>query len=150
MFLDDGEDRVELTLYNDAYQNYRHLIEEHAIRVVRGRIRFDDFIDGWRVTVSAVKDIDRVVEQQASQLVIQWLARESEGLDPEALKNILEPHRPGRCRVSLNYQNADARVSVPLSDDWRVRPSGELRDKLAEIVGLQAFKFDYEKEHTNH
>ena len=149
MFLDDGEDRVELTLYNDAYQNYRHLIEEHAIRVVRGRIRFDDFIDGWRVTVSAVKDIDRVVEQQASQLVIQWLARESEGLDPEALKNILEPHRPGRCRVSLNYQNADARVSVPLSDDWRVRPSGELRDKLAEIVGLQAFKFDYEKEHTN-
>lgn len=150
MFLDDGEDRVELTLYNDAYQNYRHLIEEHAIRVVRGRIRFDGFIDGWRVTVSAVKDIDRVVEQQASQLVIQWLARESEGLDPEALKNILEPHRPGRCRVSLNYQNADARVSVPLSDDWRVRPSGELRDKLAEIVGLQAFKFDYEKEHTNH
>ncbi|MDP6436630.1 MAG: DNA polymerase III subunit alpha [Gammaproteobacteria bacterium] len=150
MFLDDGDDRVELTVYSDAYQSYRHLIEEHAIRVIRGRIRFDDFIDGWRVTVSAVKDIDRVVEQQASQLVIKWLAQESEGLDPAALKNILEPHRPGRCKVSLNYQNADAWVPVPLSDDWRVRPSGELRDKLAEIVGLHAFKFDYEKEHPSH
>jgi DNA polymerase-3 subunit alpha len=150
MFLDDGDERLELTMYNEAYQQYRHLIEEHVIRVVSGKLRFDEFIDGWRLSVKTVKDIDRVVEQRASQLIIHWLARETEGLDSNALKSILEPHRPGRCRVSLDFQSADAKVPVVLPDDWRVRPSGELRDKLAEIIGLHAFKFGYEKERSGY
>jgi DNA polymerase-3 subunit alpha len=145
MFLDDGIGRIELTMFSEAFQEYRHLIEEHALRVVSGKIRYDDFIGGWRLSVKDIKDIDRVIEQRASSLTIHWLTAEASGMNSDALRDILAPFRPGRCDVELYYRNADAQARLPLGGDWRVRPSGELRDKLAETVGLDAFRFDYEK-----
>jgi hypothetical protein len=38
---------------------------------------------------------------------------------------------------------------VQLGGAWRVRPSGELREKLAETIGIHAFKFGYEKQLSN-
>jgi DNA polymerase-3 subunit alpha len=145
MFLDDGHDRIELTMFSEAYQEYRQLLEEHVSRVVSGKIRFDDFIDGWRVAVTEVKDIDRVVEQKASRLVIHWLGQEGSALDTQQLRGILEPFRPGRCDVSLHYRNGDAEARLQLDSAWRVRPSGELRERLAETIGVHAFRFGYEK-----
>jgi DNA polymerase-3 subunit alpha len=144
MFLDDGQDRIELTMFSEAYHEYRHLIEEHGLRVVSGKIRYDDFIGGWRLAVKDIKDIDRVIEQRASHLTIRWLSSE----DPSALREILTPFRPGRCDVAVSFIKNDALGKISLSDDWRVRPSGELRDKLAETVGIHAFKFNYEKRST--
>jgi DNA polymerase-3 subunit alpha len=145
MFLDDGHERVELAMFSETYQEYRHLLEEHACRIVSGKIRFDEFIDGWRVAVKEVKDIDRVIEQKASKLVIHWLARQDSEIDSQELRRILEPFRPGRCDVSLFYRSQDAQAKVRLGGAWRVRPSGELREKLAEVIGIQSFKFGYEK-----
>jgi len=145
MFLDDGHDRIELTMFSEAYQEYRQLLDEHVSRVVCGKIRFDEFIDGWRVAVSEVKDIDRVVEQKASRLVIHWLGDDSGNLDTQELRSILEPFRPGRCDVSLHYRNGNAQARLQLDSAWRVRPSGALREKLAETIGVQAFRFGYEK-----
>jgi len=144
MFLDDGQDRIELTMFSEAFQKFRHLIEEHGLRVVSGKIRYDDFIGGWRLAVKDIKDIDRVIEQRVSHLTIRWLSSE----DPSALREILTPFRPGRCDVAVNFIKNDAFGKITLSDDWRVRPSGELRDKLAETVGIHAFKFNYEKRST--
>lgn len=145
MTLDDGRDRVELTMFSEAYHEYRHLLEEHAGRIVSGKIRYDDFIDGWRVAVNEVKDIDRVIEQKASRLVIHWLARDSNGLDANSLREILEPFRPGRCAVSLFYRNGNAQARLQFDGAWRVRPSGELREKLAETIGINSFRFGYGK-----
>ena len=145
MFLDDGEERVELTLFTEAFQEYRHLLENHAIRVVTGKLRFDEFIDGWRLAVQTVRDIDRVIEQRASRLVIHWLAKKSEELSPGKLRALLEPYRPGRCDVALYYTGDEAAARVLLGADWSVRPSGDLRDKLAETVGVESFRFSYEK-----
>jgi DNA polymerase-3 subunit alpha len=132
-------------MFAEGFQEYRHLIEEHAIRVISGKIRYDDFIGGWRVQVKTVKDIDRVIEQRASHLTIHWMDAEKSGISSDGLRELLAPFRPGRCAVELWYSNADAQARLPLGGDWQVRPSGELRDKLAESVGIHAFKFDYEK-----
>jgi DNA polymerase-3 subunit alpha len=136
-------------MFSEAYQEYRHLLEEHACRIISGKIRFDEFIDGWRVSVKEVKDIDRVIEQKASKLVIHWLARDGAEINSKELRTILEPFRPGRCDVSLFYRSQDAQAKVQLGGAWRVRPSGELREKLAETIGIHAFKFGYEKQLSN-
>jgi hypothetical protein len=116
-----------------------------VIRVVEGKLRFDEFIDGWRLAVKTVRDIDRVIEQRASRLVIHWLAGQSDDLSPTELRALLEPYRPGRCDVALYYTSDDAAAHVVLGEDWSVRPSGDLRDKLAETVGVDAFRFSYDK-----
>lgn len=142
MYLDDGQERVELSLFSETYQGFRHLLEEHAIRVVSGKLRFDDFIDGWRLQVKDVRDIDRIIEQRATRLTIHWLAGAGT-LDSESLQALLEPHRPGRCNVALIYTTDAAQARLELGEQWRIRPSGELRDRLSELVGVSAFRFDY-------
>jgi len=144
MYLDDGHDRVEMGIYQEGFQAYKHLLEERAIRVVSGKIRFEEFIDGWRLQVSEVKDIDRLVEHRATALVIHWLERDMGELNVDLLRSLLEPHRPGRCEVKLVYSGIKASAQLEFGDAWRVRPSGELRDKLAEILGIDAFRFDYQ------
>jgi DNA polymerase-3 subunit alpha len=144
MYLDDGHDRVEMGIYQEGFQAYKHLLEERAIRVVSGKIRFEEFIDGWRLQVSEVKDIDRLVEHRATSLVIHWLERDMGELNVDLLRSLLEPHRTGRCEVKLVYTGNKASAQLEFGDAWRVRPSGELRDKLAEILGIDAFRFDYQ------
>ncbi len=144
MFLDDGTGRLEITLFRESYQRFRHLIGSQAVRVVSGTLRHDDFIDGWRLNVRDIEDIDRVIERKASQLVIHWLANGETDLDAEILHAILEPFRPGQCDVSLYYATPSAEARLQLGADWSVRPSRALRDRLSEAIGVKSFRFIYQ------
>ena len=144
MFLDDGTGRLEITLFRESYQRFRHLIGSQAVRVVSGTLRHDDFIDDWRLNVRDIEDIDRVIERKASQLVIHWLANGDTDLDAEILQGILEPFRPGQCDVSLYYATPSAEARLQLSAEWSVRPSRALRDRLSEAIGVKSFRFIYQ------
>ncbi|MEE4185265.1 MAG: DNA polymerase III subunit alpha, partial [Gammaproteobacteria bacterium] len=145
MYLDDGQERVELALYAEQYQAFRHLLDERSIRVVTGKLRYEAFIDGWRLAVKTVQDIDRLIEQRARGLEIHWLANNRSVLSVEMLRELLAPYRPGRCNVAVVYTSREAQARLTLGEEWRVRPSAELRERLAEAVGMQAFRFDYQE-----
>jgi DNA polymerase-3 subunit alpha len=141
--LDDGESQIEVTLFQEAYERFRHLLTANTIVVISGSLKFDDFIDGWRVTAKEVTDIDRVIESRRPNLIIRWREDVNGALDPGHLKHILEPFRPGSCGISLFYARDDAQARLRLGADWSVRPSRELREQLSEIVGLDGFRFIY-------
>jgi DNA polymerase-3 subunit alpha len=141
MELDDGEQRLEVSLFQEAYDRYRHLLTPESIVVIAGKIRYDDFIDGWRLNAKEVTDVDRVVESRADRLIIRWREDLNGQLDAGRLKAILEPYRPGRCEISLFYLRTDAQARVRLGEEWGVRPSRELREQLACIVGIDGYRF---------
>jgi len=141
--LDDGEQRLEVTLYQETYDRYRHLLTPESIVVISGKLRFDAFIDAWRLTGNEVIDIDRAVEARADNLIICWREDLRGKLEPGALKSILEPYRPGHCAISLFYLHGGAQARLKLGADWSVRPSRELRDQLAQIVGDDGYRFIY-------
>ena len=145
--LDDGINRIEVTLYQEVYDQFRHLLSAHAIVVVSGKLRFDDFIDDWRLTAKEICDIDKLIERHATNLVIRWQpignSRGNGGLDADQLKQVLEPYRPGACDISLFFRRDNAQARVRLGEEWSVRPSRELRERLAEIVGHDGFRFIY-------
>ncbi|MGI9309509.1 MAG: DNA polymerase III subunit alpha, partial [Gammaproteobacteria bacterium] len=147
MILDDGQARIELALYQETFQRYRHMLENRAIRLFRGKLRFEEFIDGWRLTVSEVLDIDREIENKASRLVIHWLQKDTR-LNPGKLAEILEPFRPGRCNVALYYASADGEARLKLGEDWTVRPTRALRDLLSKSIGVGSFRFMYNQDRT--
>ena len=141
--LDDGEARIEVNLFQEAFERFRHLLTAHEIVVISGSVKFDEFIDGWRVTAKEVSDIDRVVESKAPNLIIRWREDINGQLDAGRLKHVLEPFRPGPCDISLFYARSDAQARVRLGENWSVRPSRELREQLSELVGLDGFCFIY-------
>ncbi|RPH54959.1 MAG: DNA polymerase III subunit alpha, partial [Lysobacterales bacterium] len=51
--LDDRSGRLEASMFEDVWQQYRSLISKSAILIVEGSLRFDEYIEGWRLTANA-------------------------------------------------------------------------------------------------
>ena len=140
--LDDDSERIEVTLFEDVYREYRHLIADDAIVVVEGQLRYDDFINGWRVTAKKVEDVDATIERTLRRLVIEWDAPGDDAF-VSRLRDILAPYRNGACEVCIRYQGEAARGVLRLGEAWRVRPVAELRQNLAKFAGEDRLSFQY-------
>jgi len=133
--LDDDTARMEVSLFSEAFQEFRHLLVKDEIVVVTGGMRYDDFIGGWTINVKNVLHIDRVIESRAKSMVLSLAPNgKSENL-LEQLHDLLLPFRKGNCDVSVRYIGDRAAARLSLGPEWSVRPSRELRDKLTELLG---------------
>jgi DNA polymerase-3 subunit alpha len=147
--IDDGTALIEASLFPETYERCRHLLGSHAVIVTTGQLRWDSFIDGWRIQVRDVADIDRVIEERASRLLIRWHRQPGRALDARALKSVLDPFRPGNCGIWVCYAGASAEARLELGGEWRVRPSRELRERLADLVGSDGYRFVYDPGQTS-
>ena len=133
--LDDDTARMEVSLFSEAFQEFRHLLVKDEIVVVTGGLRYDDFIGSWTVNVKNVLHIDRVIESRAKSMVLS-LAPNGQGENLLVkLHDLLLPFREGNCDVSVRYVGESAAARLSLGSEWAVRPSRELRDKLTELLG---------------
>ena len=143
--LDDRSGRIEVTLFDELYQQYRALIARDAILLVEGNLRFDDFVDDWRIAAKRIIDVAQAREQYARRLVLRWPA----GVNGDgsrlisALEQALRPSRGGQCAVAIRYAGEDAAANVLLGEDWRVRPSEDLIERLGKIVGRDGVEVVY-------
>ena len=58
-------------------------------------------------------------------------------------REAVEKFEAGRFDISLFFRRDNAQARVRLVNDWSVRPSRELRERLSEIVGHEGFRFIY-------
>ncbi|WP_405234610.1 DNA polymerase III subunit alpha [Lentisalinibacter salinarum] len=162
--LDDDTGRIETSLFSEAFMENRHLLVKDRIIVVEGRMRYDEFIDGWTVVAKTVRDIDRVIEERARHLVLSLDVNGSGREVLNSLHEILLPYRsspgngpgddPGngaaggrggraRCDVAVQYVGSDATVRLNLGEDWCIRPTRDLRDKLEDLLGRGGVRLVY-------
>jgi DNA polymerase-3 subunit alpha len=140
--LDDRSGRLEASMFEDVWQQYRTLISKSAILIVEGSLRFDEYIEGWRLTAKRVFDIDQARELHARRLVLRW----PEGADRTFIKTLeqtLRPFRGGRCAVAVRYQSSAARAELVLSEEWSVKPTRELTERLAQLCGNDGVRLLY-------
>jgi DNA polymerase-3 subunit alpha len=143
--LDDRSGRIEVTLFDDVLQQYRSLIERDAILVVDGSLRWDEFIEDWRLTAKRILDLDQAREQYARRLVLRWpRGRNGEASTVvSAIEQALRPSRGGRCTVGIRCHRSDASAVVELGEEWTVRPSRELMERLGRILGRDGVELQY-------
>jgi DNA polymerase-3 subunit alpha len=128
--LDDNTGRLEVSLFSEAFQEFRHLLGKDEIIVVSGALRYDDFVGGWQVNAKLIRHIDRVIEQRAKSMILN-LSPNGHGEQLLArLHDVLLPYREGSCDIAVQYTGSDASARLNLGKEWSVRPSRELRDKL--------------------
>ena len=141
--LDDDTAHMEVSLFSEAFQEFRHLLVKDEIVIVTGGLRYDDFIGSWTVNAKNVLHIDRVIESRAKSLVLS-LAPNGQGENLLIkLHDLLLPFREGNCDVSVRYIGDSAAARLSLGPEWAVRPSRELRDKLTELLGNNNVRFLY-------
>ena len=139
--LDDDTERLEVTLFDDVYAEFKHLIAKDAVLVVDGQLRFDDFINAWRVTAQRVRTVDDAIEEYARRLTIHCDAINAEIVS--RLRDALQPFAHGQCEVCIEYASAAAKARLTLGDDWAVRPTRELREQLSRLVGSDRYSIQY-------
>jgi DNA polymerase-3 subunit alpha len=141
--LDDDSGRLEVSLFSEAFQEFRHLLSKDEIVVVSGTLRYDEFMGAWQLNARKVLPIDRVIESRAKSMILR-LAPNGQGPRLLArLHDVLLPYRAGTCDVSVQYTGTDAAARLNLGPEWSVRPSRELRDKLTELLGQDAVRLLY-------
>ena len=133
-------------MFEDVYQQYRTLVARDAILVVDGSLRWDDFIDDWRLGAKKIMDVDQAREQFARRLVLRWPGSARNGDARKlvtAIEQALKTSTGGRCAVAVRYATDDASAIVQFGEQWRVRPSRELIERLGSLVGREGVELMY-------
>jgi DNA polymerase-3 subunit alpha len=140
--MDDRSGRIEASMFEDVWQQYRTLIAKSAILVVEGSLRFDEYIEGWRLTAKRVFDIDHAREQYARRLVLRWPEKADRNFI-KTLEQTLKPFRGGRCAVAVRYQSSAARAELVLSEEWSVKATRELTERISQLCGNDGWRLIY-------
>jgi DNA polymerase-3 subunit alpha len=141
--LDDDTERIEVTLFEDVFAQCRHLIAKHAVLIAEGQLRYDDFINGWRVTARRVRSADDAIEEHARRLTIRWPGNGAAASFIRDLQRTLQPFTRGRCEVCVEYRSTLGEAQLTLGEAWSVRLTRELRDQLTRLLGDNRFSIHY-------
>ncbi len=141
--LDDDSGRIETSFSMEAFQDYRSLLIKDEIVVVSGTLRYDDFLSAWRVSAKRVLHIDLAIEKQAKGMVLSLAPNGQGDYLLTRLHDVLLPYREGHCDVSVQYIGEHAAARLNLGPEWTVKPSRELRDKLAALLGQNSVRLLY-------
>jgi DNA polymerase III subunit alpha len=143
VILDDDTGRLEVSLFSEAFQEFRHLLRKDEIIVVSGSLRYDDFMGGWQVNARNILPIDGVIETRARTMIIRVAPNGQGPALMTQLHDLLLPYREGSCDVAVQYTGTDAAARFELGPEWSVRPSRELRDKLNDLLGHNSVRMLY-------
>ena len=143
LILDDRSGRLEVSLYEEIFQQHRDIIVKDAILIIDGTLRFDDFIEAWRLQAKSLMDIDRARERFARRLWLRWPAEFDGPQGMNRFEQTLKPYLRGPCGVSVAINRPDYTGRVNLADTWSVHASRALLDKLTDLVGRQGWYLVY-------
>jgi DNA polymerase III subunit alpha len=143
LILDDRSARLEVSLYEEVFQQHRDIIVKDAILIIDGTLRFDDFIEAWRLQAKSLMDIDRARERFGRRLWLRWPAEFDGPQGMNRFEQVLKPYLRGPCGVSVAVNREGYSGKVNLSDAWSVRPTRELLDRLSTLVGREGWYLVY-------
>jgi len=143
LILDDRSGRLEVSLYEEIFQQHRDIIVKDAILIIDGTLRFDDFIEAWRLQAKSLMDIDRARERFARRLWLRWPDKFDGPQGMNEFEQMLKPHLRGPCGVSVAVNRDDYSGKVNLPDAWSVHASRALLDKLTNLVGRDGWYLVY-------
>jgi len=144
--IDDKSARIEATLFNDVYEQFRDRIKEDVPIVLEGYAHVDDYNGDptTRFRVERVLSIEDARRRFARAVEITIAAELSTSLT-QVLSKVLTPYRlPEQgCGVSLIYSSAAACAHIWLGEEWRVRPADDLLRDLRSSFGAQSVRLAF-------
>ena len=129
LLLDDATAQVEVVIFNELYEQSRHLLKDDALLIIEGKINRDDYSGGVRVTAERIYDLAGARTRFAQGLRLTCNGQSG----GRKLAELLAPYKAqeGGCPVWVDYCNPGACCRVRLGEEWRVR----LDDRLLESLG---------------
>jgi DNA polymerase-3 subunit alpha len=139
--LDDGSAQVEMTVFNELFEESRPWIREDELLVVEGKASLDNYSGNMRVTADKLYDFASARTTFAKRLDLT-IASEKK-LRAVQLRELLLPYRDGKCPVLMHYSNAVGSTQLRLGEEWRVTLHDDLVDALGKLLGEGNVRISY-------
>ena len=135
--IDDGTAMIEGIVFGERMESLKGFIRNSQLLFLRGKLRFDSYADMWQLVIEEASPLEELISNKAKKLVIRC----DPNFNPKKLQKILKSHTPGKCSVQLNYLSDVNQTRMSLGDEWKVNPTKQLRETLAEELGIDNFQF---------
>ena len=140
--IDDGTAKLEITVFSELWDRYRHAIRVDDPLIICARIENDDFSGGLRGSATEILTLGEARMRFSLGIRVK--------LPPQAahqgkLKELLSPWlTPTQgCPIFLRMHHNGAECDVQLPEDWRVRPEEELMRNLSQHFPLESVEVIY-------
>ncbi len=130
--IEDSTAQMDVLCFADIYHKYRELLTKDKLIIIEGEISLDEFSGNNRIICRELFSMDQARERYAKCLKI--LLPEEKSEDIGKLAHILEKHRGGNCRITIDYASDNAKANLHLGEQWRVRPTDALLQTLREMT----------------
>jgi len=135
--IDDGTAMIEGIVFGERMESLKGFIRNSQLLFLRGKLRFDSYADMWQLVIEEASPLEELISNKAKKLVIRC----DPNFNPKKLQKILKSHTPGKCSVQLNYLSDVNQTKMTFGDEWKVNPTKQLRETLAEELGIDNFQF---------
>ena len=143
--LDDRTGRLEMTLFGEAYAEFKDLIIPDTVIVVEAEMGWDDYNDRPRIRAQKVYTL--VEARQALIKGIEFAVTEAQQrLFMTQLKALIRSDLPENqgCKVWIQYANDKANGLIELDSQFRIPLEDEVLHSLKTSFGETTFKFRYQ------
>ena len=138
--IEDPTGSIDIVAFAEIFEPHQEDMVVGQIAIVDGELGQDDYTGGVKMTASLFYRLDQARTRFAKCLALN-LSSDDHSLI-ENLQAILKKH-PGECVVQIRYTSSDLRAALNLASQWRVTPSDELLNDLAEILDDQRVEVCY-------
>jgi len=143
LILDDSSAQIEVTLFSDAYLEYRELLVKDTIVIAEGRISVDERTGKLAMRASALRSLVAARQSKVTDLTIEVSSEKADDQFADLLEQTLARAGGGNCPVSLIYRQPRNSARIRLGSRWRVVPSDELLQELRDVVGAEGVALQY-------
>lgn len=124
MTLDDRTGRIEVAVFQEAFDRFRDYLVKDQLLVVEGTLCWDDFQGQARLSADQLMWIEDARARFAKRLQLCWKKAPLDWV--EKLPGILSPYAGGHCPVFIECHAGSARALVQLGEHWKVSPKQPL------------------------
>ncbi|MCB1841755.1 MAG: DNA polymerase III subunit alpha, partial [Halioglobus sp.] len=144
MKLDDSSGQIEVTLFSEAFAQYRELMLKDTIVIAEGRISVSDKTQKLEMRANSLRSLEQARQSYAQDLTIEVDAERADDRFAELLEQTLASATGGNCPVSLIYRQRHNRARIRLGERWQVIPSDDLIRELRTVVGTERVFLQYQ------
>ena len=131
--VEDHTGRMDVTVFSKLYEEVREQLYKDNLVVVKGEISHDDFSGGIKCVADELTPLAKTREQLAKCIYIELHAKQEVDALLQRLPHVIKPFCGGACPIVLGYLGDSAKAELRLGADWRVTPSDQLIEQLAEL-----------------
>ncbi len=145
MTIEDRNANLDITLFSDIYLNYRDQLLPGKLVIIEGDVSIDKFTGNFRMQAKRLFDIVEAREEFGKNILITTHQSKLSKETTKKLAAILQPYKNGNTPVCIIYERKEGSGKLILGDEWKVKPTDELLQKLRHAFGDENVIIQYQR-----